>query len=233
MRLMAFILLSFVGAVDLVVAQEPLVLSHPEGPITEISARVITEAYKRLDLPVQIIKLPSDRSLTMANKGEVDGVVSRIQEIENTYQNLIRVPVVVNVIEAVVFTKNLKITTAGWETLKPYTIGIKRGTKFAEIGTKGMNVISVDTNNQLFLMLDTGRVDAIVTARMAGIVVLNELKLKNIYALEPPLETKNLYHYLHKKNGHVISELISVLQSMETEGQIKKIRTQAIADMLN
>lgn len=36
-----------------------------------------------------------------------------------------------------------RFEVAGWESLKPYTIGIIRGIKFAERRTEGMNAIAI------------------------------------------------------------------------------------------
>ena len=44
---------------------------------------------------------------------------------------------------ATVFTKLTRFEVAGWESLKPYTIGIIRGIKFAERHTKRMNAVAV------------------------------------------------------------------------------------------
>jgi len=230
MKTFVLTLLCLLGIVFPIDARQ-LVLSRPDGPITEVSERVISRAYKRLGIQVKIKKLPSKRSLIMANYGKVDGVVSRIKGINKTYENLIRVPVAVNMFEGVVFSKNVIFSVMGWDNLKPYIIGIKKGTKFAEIGTKGMKVRSVDTNTQLFLMLDSERVDVIVTARMAGLVALKQLHIPGIQVLEPQLVTRKLYHYLHKKNSYLLPEITRVLQEMESEGRIQEIRTQAITEL--
>ncbi len=51
--------------------------------------------------------------------------------------------IVVCVCLATVFTKLTRFKVAGWESLKPYTIGIIRGIAFAERHTKGMNAVAV------------------------------------------------------------------------------------------
>ena len=232
MKIFVIALLSLLIMIVPVYAQEQLVLSRPDDPITAISERVVSEAYKRLGIQVQIKKFPSERSLTTANNGEVDGEVSRIKGIEENYSNLIMVPVANNRIEGVVFTKDITFSITGWDSLKPYTIGIKRGTKFAEIGTQGLTVESVATNWQLFLKLDAGRNDGIVTARVAGFVALKQLRLQGIRVLEPPLVTIELYHYVHKKHAALIQDITKRLQEMEAAGRIQEIRKQTIGELL-
>ena len=47
--------------------------------------------------------------------------------------NLMMISVPVNFLDGVVFTKNHHFPVTGWESLKPYSIAIRIGTKFAEI----------------------------------------------------------------------------------------------------
>jgi len=211
--------------------RDQFVLSRSNGPVTAVSGRVVSEAYNRLGFQVNIENFPSERSIMMANNGEVDGEVSRIKGLEGTYSNLIMVPVVVNMFEVMVFTKDVNFTITGWDSLKPYNIGIKRGTKFAEKGTEGMTVQSVPTNRQLFLMLNLGRIDVAVTARTAGLFELKQLQLQGIHVLEPPLIKMKLYHYVHWKHRSVIPALTGVLQNMEAEGRIEELRQQAITEL--
>ncbi|MFT5702148.1 MAG: polar amino acid transport system substrate-binding protein [Desulforhopalus sp.] len=225
-------LLSLLVFANPIYAQEQFVLSGPDDPITALSGKVVAEAYKRLGIQAHIKAFPSARSLLMSNMGEVDGEVSRIKGIDKNYSNLIIVPVAINIVEGVVFTKDVTFSVTGWDSLLPYTIGIKRGTKFAEKGTKGMNVQSVTTNRQLFLKLDLRRTDVIVTARVSGLVELKMLKFEGIQVLEPPLVTMKLYHYLHKKHASLLPALTKVLQDMLVEGRIEEIRSQTISEFL-
>ncbi len=213
-------------------AQESLVFSRPDDPVAQVSVKVLGEAYHRIGIQIQTISLPAERALLSSNNGDVDGEVNRIKGIENTYSNLLMVPVPVNVLEGVVFTENVAVPVTGWNSLKPYKIGIRRGTKFAEQGTKGMNVEPVTTNRQLFLKLVMGRNDVIVTSHVEGLEQIKQLQLKTIIVLEPPLVIVNLYHYLHKKHAALIPDITKALIKMEAEGRIKAIREQAIAELL-
>jgi len=213
-------------------AQDRLVLSRSRGPITAISEKVVSEAYKRLGIQVRIEKFPAERSIVQANNGKVDGEICRIKGVDATYSNLIMVPVVVNMFEVVVFTKDIKFSVTGWDSLKPYTIGIKIGAKFAEMGTKGMKVEPVASNKQLFLMLDLGRTDLVVASKVTGLYELKQLRIEGIQALVPPLGKKKLYHYVHKKHSSIIPALTKVLQEMEAEGRIEELRQEAITELL-
>ncbi len=150
--------------------------------------------------------------------------------MDKEYKNLIMVPHPVDFGEAMVFTKNKVFPVNGWDSLKPYKIGILRGNKFAEKGTEGMNRLPANTIEQLFEMLDAERADIIVLLRWNGSTTLKKMNLTGIRVLEPPVETMPLYHYLHKKNERLVPKVAAALKEMEKEGLIQKIREQAQAD---
>ena len=224
-------LLTLLVMADPVYGQQSLVLSSTRNLLAVVSGKVVAEAYQRLGIKVHIDTFPAGRSLIMSNSGDVDGEVYRVKGMEKTYENLVMVPVAVNKVEVVVFAKDVTFSVTGWDSLKPYSIGIRRGSTFVEKKTKGMKVKPVTKIEQLFLMLDLGRNDVIVTSRLAGLKAMKELKIKGIHLLEPPLATKNVYHYLHKKNAHLLPDIKKVLQDMENEGRIKDIRKQAISEL--
>jgi len=200
-------------------------LSH--GFITE---KILKEAYKRIGIKMEVKGYPAERAMQMANEGESDGELRRPAGMNKEYKNLIMVPQPVDVGEAVVFTKNKVFAVNGWESLKPYKIGILRGNKFAEKGTDGMNRLPANTIEQLFEMLDAERADIIVLLRRNGVATHKKMNLPGIRVLEPPVETMQLYHYLHKKNERLVPKVAAALQEMEKEGLIQKIKEQAQAD---
>ena len=76
----------------------------------------------------------------------VDAVLARVKVYLNVYSNLIRIAVAINLIEGRVFTKNTNFRVDGWESHRPYPIGIRRGLKYIERGTTGMNVVVGNEN---------------------------------------------------------------------------------------
>ena len=99
-------------------------------PVTIIAIRVMTAAYQRLGITMEIKHLPGERALQTANKGLVDGELFRKKDgITQLYPNLIRVPVAITVAEFVVFTKDKRFPVEGWQSLAPYKVGYVRGIK--------------------------------------------------------------------------------------------------------
>ena len=207
------------------VATEKLVFTGIEGAVnSDIGMKVLSKAYSKLGIKVIYHPLPGERSLRVANSGKVDGEVFRIANVQKRYKNLIQVPTKINILPAIAYTKGKKINIDGWQSLKPHRIGIQVGIKFAERGTKGMNPTRVDTNEQLFKMLDSGRIDVAIAAQSNGLKTLKKMNTTQISELTPAIEEYPLYHYLHKKNSHLLSKLNAVLIKMTQQGKIKAIR---------
>lgn len=215
-------------------ANEVITLSAISESIgTSIAEKVLFEAYKRINIELEVKHYPAIRALQYSNSGFTDGEVNRIDGIETQYPNLIKVPVPIGHIDAMIFTKNTDFIPLGWNSLEGYKVGIRRGTKFAEQGIKDvLNIKPFITNSevQLFQLINSDRVDLIVTPRVSGLRMFQDHGITGIYALEPPLESYPLYHYLHKKNIHLLPEITRVLVEMENEGLIEKIRIDFLTD---
>lgn len=189
------------------------------------SSVVLTKAYRKLGKTFSTKHLPAERSLKYSNLGKSDGELHRIAGIELKYPNLIPIPVAINKIEAVALSHNKNILIDGWSSLKSYKVGIIRGIKFSENGTKGMQPYVVNTNQQLFDVLDKGKVDLILLPRSTAIV-LNNNRANKATILRPAVAEYKLFHYLHQKNYNLIAPLQKVLQAMTDSGQIENLRKQ-------
>lgn len=213
-------------------AAERLVFSAIEKAANnDIGAEVLIEAYKRIGIAVEIKRYPAALSIQLANRGDVDGEVVRVAEIDRKYSNLIMVPVPINSMEGMVFTKNRIFPVKGWKSLEPFIVGIRRGIKFAEINLDAREIISVTDNKQLLEMLHLGRIDVAVLPHLPGLVTLLENKKYkdlDIKILPDPIEVFPLYHYLHKRHAHLLPKITNVLKDVEKEGFIKKVRAQYI-----
>ncbi len=173
--------------------------------------------------------MPAERALHTSNSGKIDGEVFRIVNVHKRFTNLVMVPTPINVLEGIAFVKDRHIViNNGWESLSNYKIGGQVGVKFVERGTKDMNRYLVDTNEQLFHMLDRGRVDVAVAAYVNGIKAIKKLELTSVKALQPSIQTYPLYHYLHKKNADLVPKLDKVLREMKRSGRIDQIRNEYI-----
>jgi polar amino acid transport system substrate-binding protein len=207
-----------------------------ETPDIEISRLVLAEAYGRLGIDITIQELPGLRALIYANEGLTDGELFRAKGIEDEYTNLVRIQVPINTVDVVVITKSFFFKVNGWQSLKSYSIGIQSGITFIESiisNIEGLKVIRVKNSSQLLGMLENERIDIVVAPRISALLSLSDLKSKTITILEPPLQIMPLFHYLNKKHQSLVPELEDVLQKMEDEGEIQRIRDEYISSTLS
>lgn len=209
-------------------AKPQLIFGRIPGVTNEIAEQVVKAAYQRIGISVDTTVLPPERSLLNSNQGLSDGEISRVAGLEKIYPNLIMIPVAVSSFDGVVFTKKTEFKVNGWNSLKQYSLCIRLGVKFAQQGTQGMKVVAVQSIDQCFKMLNNGRIDLVVESRDDGLYTIKKLKLQGIHVLEPPLETTNLYHYLHKKHMDLVPRVTKALTEMESEGRIKEIRKKTL-----
>ena len=205
-------------------------IEHSENSI--ISFQVLEEAYHKLGITIVYKPLPGVRALVESSSGKVDGEVFRIANVEKKYPDLIPVSTPINQLEAVAFSKKASVEINDWQSIKDYQLGIQVGILFAERGTKGMNVTSVDTNEQLMLMLSSERIELAIAARTNGLVALQNINAKNIHIIEPPIRRYPLYHYLHKKHKDLVPKLDIVLQQMQESGRIEAIRKLYLQELV-
>lgn len=220
--LLLFLYLSFLTTN--IYANKQLIIATGEkqnSPFNKISKEILTEAYKKIDVDVNFQAVPSLRSLVMSDEGKIDGEMHRILGIEKKFLNLIRIPISINKINVVVFTKNKDIIINKIDDLKHYKIGIRRGVQFAENISYGMNVYKLEKIDQLFNMLQLGRIDIAIETSFAGIKTIKKLNLDGIHISETPILTKKLYHYLNKKHKEIIPLITKSLKEMEKNNIIQ------------
>jgi len=192
-----------------------------EGRLAEAGKAILKEAYKRIDEEVTFEFLPGERALLMSDGGRADGEMFRVDNLQENYPNLLKVPTSYIEAENVVFTKTLDIHITGYESLKPYIIGFRRGLKTAEFGTEGFsNRQLVTKGEQAFLMLNMGRVDVVIEERLRGWRYVKSLGLKGVIVLEEPVSRVPLFHYLHKKNQSILPKLDEAIQTMHEDGTL-------------
>ncbi|RED49854.1 substrate-binding periplasmic protein [Aestuariispira insulae] len=214
-------------------AQETLVISGIEkSSYATISERVMREAYGRMGITVEFSGLPAERALVVADSGRVDGELYRIKNVHLKYPNLIMLPVPIGIMEGIAITTDPGIELKNWDDLGHYSVCIRTGVKFAEAGTRHLQVQTVNSNELMFQMLGLERCDVIVLARLTSIALAQEFSRRENKPVQYHLlQTYPLFHYLHKKNAHLVPELTTVLEAMKSEGRIAAIRAAYIEEI--
>lgn len=188
---------------------------------------VIKEAYAQLGIEVFFRELGAADALAASSSGEVDAELQRIAGLERAFPDLIQVPIPINFIQGAAFSSKYRFPVKGWNSLKPYRIGIVGGVLFAEQGTVGMDVRVADTYDQLVRWLVDGEVDIAVIPRIGGLATIHEGTRQDIHELEGILETVLLYHYVHTRRADLAERLQPVLKEMLLDGTTKRLVREA------
>ena len=186
------------------------------------------ESFRRIGVDLKLISLPSERSLVAANLGEVDGEGLRIAGLGGPggpYPNLVQIPERFVRISFVAFSRDATITLDnGWDSLKPYRIAFINGWKMFEANALGARVVhKVDKPEQLFRMLEEGRVDLVLYTRADGLMLARNLGLPAIAPLSPALKDVDMYLYLHKKHQALVPKLSQAIRDIKADGSYNRI----------
>ena len=197
-----------------------------------IAKYVLKEAYIRIGYAVRFDDLPGQRALEWANNGITDGDVARIEGTEKKFPNLIPVETPVIYFKGVAFAKDFSGRIASWEDLKGIRIGIVRGIRYSEIGTKDMEPVMANDMTHLFTILDKGRIEVAVAVLDAGRIEIQKNFMESgIHPIGSPLFSAPLYHFLHAKNKDLIAPLNEVLNKMMQSGEIETIWANAFKEI--
>lgn len=183
------------------------------------------EAFRRIGVEFKMVSLPSERSLKAADAGEVDGEGLRVAGLTAQYSNLLQVPERYERTSFVAFAKDATINLDnGWDSLKPYSVAFITGWKMFEANATGARAVTkVDKPEQMFHMLDSGRVDLALYTRTDGVALVRGLGLSSIVPVSPALKDVDMYLYLHKKHQALVPRLARALKDMKADGTYNHI----------
>lgn len=198
-----------------------------DDPIQEVGAKLITNIYGRLGIPVAILDLPGIRALNSASEGKADGEVMRIMRIQELYPTLVRLSPHLDIVSGSVFVKQGRnIDINGWPSISEYKVGVTRGVQYSADGVKSFkHKQSLNADEGLLMFLYGDRVDLVVTARYNGLYLLKKMNLENqIQVLSPPVASFRLYHYLHIKHRALVPIVEDLLLTLAASGELYQLR---------
>ncbi len=220
----AFLLLAAWTA--LAAQPQTLTISTNNTPLDRAALEGLSrEAFHRIGVELRLIRLPSERSLRSADLGEIDGEGLRVAGLERLYANLVQVPERYIGISFVAFAKQPGIDlSAGWRGLASWRVAFITGWKLFEThATDARSVTKVDTPEQMFRMLDSGRVDLALYTLADGLALARGMKLEGIAPLSPALQDVDMYLYLNRRHLTLIPRLAEALRDMKADGTYQRI----------
>ncbi|VWB43940.1 hypothetical protein BLA24064_01964 [Burkholderia latens] len=203
-------------------------------PDQEVGAQILTVVYSKLGIPVEFVDVPAKRSLIESSSSRLDGEVQRVLDVQREYPTLVAVKEPFNYIEPTVFARELNADIKGWESLRPYRVGIVLGVGSSERGTAGMpEVERAYTMDQLMEMLASNHTDVAINDLFSGMLIIRRLGLDGqLRAVLPPLQHIDMYHFLSERNRALVPQVEAVIRHMRASGELQALRSQITKNML-
>lgn len=164
--------------------------TFPSQGMGVLFKRILTEAYSRIGYEIKVVHVAADQALRLSDGGEVDGEAARVPVIEAHHHNLIRVPTPLYTNRVVLYAKRGRVVPAeGWLGLMQLKIGVVKGYKFIEAQTSAMNRVIAESYEQVFTLLDEGKVDAVMVEYLDSMSTYLKVKPRNTDLVNPPWHT--------------------------------------------
>ncbi len=222
--------LIFIFSATALIAKDTIVLSThlTKGRYDyEVTFIIMQEAFKRNGLNLILEPLPAARALIKAESGETDGDAHRIYGLieKKGLHNLIRIPEIQQIVHDYAWAKKDLNLKNGWSDLSPYKVAVHFGTVFVSEKARAhaKEVNAVGTTDQLFRMLDIGRVDLVIATPSNADILKTELRNSGIRRIDPPLTSLAIYTYLHKKHRTLVPKIAKALHAMKMDGTYQRL----------
>ena len=190
------------------------------SPAAQFSQALLSEAYRRLDIPVDFIDVPFGRSLVESNRGVLAGEIARVLRVTEQYPNLLPIPYVLFDTEVYLYINQQQCANCTLQNVQ--SLAFVRGSLIVEELLKQLpasrQVISSGTIESTKALFLTGKVAAVVFAayRLA--------KHTDFTVAEQHILSLPDYHLLHRNHRALLSPLTAMLFQLEQEGFTERLR---------
>lgn len=194
---------------------------------------VAHEAYRRLELSIEIHRLPSARSGINVDRGVDDGNGPRIDGYRKFFPNLVMVPEKVIDFDFVGFTRDPNINPKSWSDLANLNVGLVTGWKILEKNiTASQSMTKVRDTEQLFKLLKRDRIDIAIIERWTGLYAAKQAGIADLHVVEPPFANKPMYFHLHKKHADLAVKLAEAIREMKQDGTYDRLLEETLLPLV-
>jgi hypothetical protein len=233
-RFIGFALVLFAALVPQhAAAQQKLTISTIEGGsiFVQVGKAVMTKVYKDAGLEILFVDLPGKRAVVNANKGVTDGEMFRSTRAAKLYKNLIRLEPAAVTDEFAVYSVNVGGPINSVKELGQYSVAYRRGSTIPTKVTAGMRRFELDSFEQGVKLLQSNRIDVMLYFKIPTTFNLqHSFPGTKIRRISEKLIVVPLYHYLHKRNKHLVPRLEAALRRILDSGERDRIVEAVVAN---
>lgn len=206
----------------------PPYVTHNKAGIED---RLVTEIFAQLGYKIEYSYVPAERGLQNLNEGIDDIILSRVSGLEKLYPNILSFDEHVVEWQFVALAKNPTIQVNNWDSLENYNIAYINGWKvFEQNATRYKSLVKVRNTENLFRLLDLGRVDLVLYALRPAEHFVKTAGYKDIHVLPIPLTVRKKYFYMHKKHKALLMKANDILLEMKRSGRYQKLYNEVSDD---
>ncbi len=200
--------------------------ADPDHAYLQKQVAFLSAVFESVGYGLVVEKHQSQKCFELSNAGLVDGEMWRIEGVDRQYQNLVRVPPAIWAHPELAFVKG-DIDLEGWESLAPYRVAFRKGTKVVEDNIEGIvsRPYPVDTVAEAFEMLAKGEVDVVMSDNIDGTLLYGSDKYKEsgIRMIEKPIDEALLFTYFNKKHAGLISVVAKAIIEKKWDGTYQEL----------
>jgi ABC-type amino acid transport substrate-binding protein len=191
----------------------------------QVGEIILPEVYKKLGIEITITAMPGKRAIQETVSGRKDGEIMRIWSYGTEHAETIRVPTPYYQLETMAFFKEgTGIDVTSIKDLARYSVLKVRGVKHTNNITSALtNVYDYDDTQSMLRALSTGRDSVALTHTADGLFSIIKFKLEGVMLIDEPLATFPLYHYVHRKNAHLVGQLDQTIKAMKASGELEEL----------
>lgn len=195
----------------------------------QVGQIIVSQIYKNLGIDISITHMPGNRAILETVSGRMDGEIMRIESYGRDHPQVLRVPTpYYNLATMVFYKKGSGIVVNSAEDLAKYSVLKVRGVKHTNNITAGLtNVYDYDDTESMLKALDKNRDNVALTHTGDGLFVIEKYQIANIEHRVKPLSVWPLYHYVHKKNAHLVEKVDRIIREMKASGELDKLTKRA------
>ncbi|MFN6264392.1 MAG: hypothetical protein ACK4XG_16390 [Chromatiaceae bacterium] len=178
----------------------------------------VQQAYQNIGLQMQLETMPLERLQLEAARGVLlDGNLAAAANLQQVIPQLIRIPVQVYQLELTAFVRTSWLKPTHWADLQMMRVTYMAGMLSVEARLQQHQIKAATvalTLEQALQYVAKGRVDVAVLPKAEAEYVLQQMKVRQVQAVQPALELLPMYHYIHQKHQALVGPLTAQLEKL-------------------
>jgi ABC-type amino acid transport substrate-binding protein len=182
--------------------------------------QVAKSVFEQLGHEVRFVSAPGGRQLQLLAQGHLDGDVGRLRHALKLYPELIQLNQPSNHTDLRAYSLHAMPKIDDWPQLTGRRVTYLRGFKLLDHKVPASaETIKADHAEQLFELLDNGRVEVVICDALQARYLLGDARLELLQSSPLQMPNANSYITLHPSHANLRDAADAVLQRMHADGR--------------